>query len=435
MAKRKREDAEDDSGSNIKQRRISHKLKLHITKIGHAFKTSKGLERQKLGRRHKTATSKAESADITRIDSEILALKALDTTLAAQQHLYKSLLKIKDVANHPDLPSGVLEPVKLPPESATLNVHARLCKSNLVQEALGPAVIDVQLALGLKVDKSKLAKKRRPRAADYDTGGEPASGNVKREPKRERTKPASTNVGNGGDPRFHTDARTSALHRDGRNSDLDDDEPCGADDLDVEALERRLASEGVKQKSKQKHAPTYSLEADLALSNSDAESRSSSPEPSKASAPAPKKSSFIPSLTMAGYVSGSGSDIDYAGPNLGPRKNRRGQRARQQIWEQKFGMKAKHLQKADRNSGWDAKRGAVEGGSGGRRGSGDAGGRAALPQGHAERWAGKGDGQKRKESTKAADDGPIHPSWEAAKRAKAKGDAPVAFQGKKVTFS
>jgi len=435
MPKRKREDAEDGPTSGIKQRRISHKLKLHITKIGHAFKTSKGLERQKLGRRHKTATSKAETADTSRIDSEILALKALDTSLAARQHLYKSLLKIKDVANHPDLPPGVLEPVKLPAESATLNVHARLCKSNLVQEALNPAVVDVQLALGLKVDKSKVVKKRRVRAADYDGGGQPTSGNVKREPKKERTKSASTNVVNGGDPRFDTDARPSAPYRDDGNSDFDDNEPSGADDLDVEALERRLASEGVKQESKQHKTPKYSLEADMALSNSDHESRSSSPEPSKASAPAPKNSSFIPSLTLAGYVSGSGSDIDDHGPSLGVRKNRRGQRARQQIWEQKFGMKAKHLQKGDRNSGWDAKRGAVESGGGARRGNGDVGGRAALPQGHAERWAGKGDEKKWRESTKAADDGPIHPSWEAAKRAKAKGDAPVAFQGKKVTFS
>jgi len=434
MPKRKREDTEQDPASSIKQRRISHKLKLHITKIGHAFKTSKGLERQKLGRRHKTATSKSESADISRIDSEILALKALDTTLAAQQHLYKSLLKIKDVANHPDLPSGVLEPVKLPSKSATLNVHARLCKSNLVQEALGPAVVDVQLALGLKVDKSKVGKKRRMRAADYDANGESASGNVTRGTKSKRAKPASAKVDVVGDPRFDTDARLSAPHQDMRNGNIDDDGPNGTEDLDVGALERQLASEGVKQKSKQKHAPTYSLEADMALSDSDRESRSSSPEPSKASAPAPKKSSFIPSLTMAGYVSGSGSDIDDAGPSLGPRKNRRGQRARQQIWEQKFGMKAKHLQKGDRNSGWDAKRGAVERG-GARRSDGDAGGRAALPQGHAERWAGKGDEKKRKESSKATDDGPIHPSWEAAKRAKAKGDAPVAFQGKKVTFS
>ena len=32
------------------------------------------------------------------------------------------------------------------------------------------------------------------------------------------------------------------------------------------------------------------------------------------------------------------------------------------------------------------------------------------------------------------DSGPLHPSWEAAKRAKEKRDAPVPFQGKKISF-
>ena len=83
MPKRKRDDGGDDGqdseGHNsAKQRRVEHKLKLGATKLGHAFKIAKGFERQKLGRRRKTAVSESNVKDITRIDAEIEALKVCD---------------------------------------------------------------------------------------------------------------------------------------------------------------------------------------------------------------------------------------------------------------------------------------------------------------------------------------------------------------------
>lgn len=77
-------------------------------------------------------------------------------------------------------------------------------------------------------------------------------------------------------------------------------------------------------------------------------------------------SAFLPTL-MGGYISNSeseASDLDIA-PSL--KKNRRGQRARQAIWEKKYGEKAKHFSKPQQNTrdlGWDARRGAVGDGSG-----------------------------------------------------------------------
>ena len=73
MVKRKREDNEEVQSA--KQRRVVHKLKLGLTKIGHAFKVSKGFERQKLGRRRKNAIAKSNEENVNRIDSEIVALK------------------------------------------------------------------------------------------------------------------------------------------------------------------------------------------------------------------------------------------------------------------------------------------------------------------------------------------------------------------------
>jgi hypothetical protein len=39
-----------------------------------------------------------------------------------------------------------------------------------------------------------------------------------------------------------------------------------------------------------------------------------------------------------------------------------------------------------------------------------------------------------KEPKKRDDTGPLHPSWEAAKRAKEKKAVPVVFSGKKISF-
>ncbi|KAK3384579.1 Bud-site selection protein [Lasiosphaeria ovina] len=139
-------------------------------------------------------------------------------------------------------------------------------------------------------------------------------------------------------------------------------------------------------------------------------------------------STFLPSL-MAGYISGSesASDID-----VKPRKNRRGQRARQQIWEKKFKAEAKHLKKMARDDGWDSKRGAVEAGEDGKPwkrgirnpllGRGGRGGADKAPPPPPPR-------------PKTRDDtGPLHPSWEAKKKLKLLQKDTAPYQGKKITF-
>lgn len=147
--------------------------------------------------------------------------------------------------------------------------------------------------------------------------------------------------------------------------------------------------------------------------------------------PKPKASSFLPSLSV-GYVAGSDSEPESDIEELAPvKKNRRGQRARQQIAEKKYGQKAKHLekQKNDRGSGWDAKRGATDGSRGKRSGMG--GGRGGFSKGHGAPSREPPAPEKKKHKD---DEGPIHPSWAAAKAAKEKKSAPVAFAGKRISF-
>lgn len=349
-------------------------------------------------------------------------MKALDTSAAAQQHLYKSLFKIKAVSGHPDLPAELKAPLKVQADPAFLNINARLCKSNSVSDVLKVALAEIRNALGIQnQDPAASTKKKRLRAKDFEPS---TSGQAPRRQDGPNANDTLSRVDDADSP--SADDRLAGIsldefeELDERLAPLsDDDEVPGSD---VEELEQRLAAEGVRTKAEDGHVVDYDLEADLSIASSESEARSLSPEPQKA--PPSKKSSFLPSLTMGGYISGSGSDIDDV--DIAPKKNRRGQRARQQIWEQKYGSTAKHLQKEDRDRGWDPKRGATDGSRHRRTGArrdvhGDL-------KDHNERR------QHQQKATHQDDKGPIHPSWEAAKRAKEKREAPVAFQGKKITF-
>lgn len=82
MPKRKRDDGAEDSREDSpeavadpKQKRLQLKLHQASVKVGHAFKIAKGFERQKLGRRQKTAAAAKNEKDAQRVDVEIAALK------------------------------------------------------------------------------------------------------------------------------------------------------------------------------------------------------------------------------------------------------------------------------------------------------------------------------------------------------------------------
>jgi len=144
-------------------------------------------------------------------------------------------------------------------------------------------------------------------------------------------------------------------------------------------------------------------------------------------------SQFLPTL-MSGYVSGGDSDMDAeyyknkkrAPPEKAVRKNRMGQQARRALWEKKFGGEANHVkkeaEKIKEKRGTKMAKGGRGGGVGGRAtGRGDV--RSNRPPGRP---------QEKK------DEGPLHPSWEAAKKAKEKQVQMQAAmfkpQGKKITF-
>ncbi|KAL7810018.1 Bud-site selection protein [Trichoderma aethiopicum] len=152
-------------------------------------------------------------------------------------------------------------------------------------------------------------------------------------------------------------------------------------------------------------------------------------------------STFLPTL-MGGYISGSESASDIEAPP----KKRRGQRARRAIWEKKYGANAKHLREAaakgGRDAGWDPKRGAVgpeDQGRGKWRKGGRLPGRPAGVAGARGYSQGRGNDREQErpapapKPTKKDNEGPLHPSWEARKKAK-EAQKNVAFAGQKVVF-
>lgn len=440
MPKRKREDEASGPAPSAHQQRFIFKLDQATATLASAFKLAKGFERQKLGRRRKTAAADPgkTAEEVYRIDAEVKALKGLEHAALAKTYLYKTLLKSKAVASSSSLP----EQVKAVPKAAegekeVLNLTARLCNSNPVREALGKVLGELYKALGVKEEVKVTGKKQRVRAKDYAAA-------------EEGTKAVKNGV------------QAIPVMEDSDDEDDDGGVELGGSDSDdedaIESYDARLASDsdsGSGSSSTNLKSRTKLLRRQPSqepMSDSDSDSKPDSPPPR------PNKSSFLPSLTLGGYISGSASDLD--SDDVAPsRKKRRGQKARQAIAEKKFGAKAKHLQAqavkatgvnagsigGDRSSGWDGKKGAVEsngrgrgGGRGGRGGESSRGGGAVRGRGGYS--AGMGHVETRAatvtEKPRHDDQGAIHPSWAAAKKAKEARAAsgPVAFQGRKIVF-
>ena len=84
MSKRKyAEISEREASSNgssarktgLQQRQVEHLLVQGKKALFRSLKVARGFERQKLGRRQKTAKAEKAETDITRLDAEVAALK------------------------------------------------------------------------------------------------------------------------------------------------------------------------------------------------------------------------------------------------------------------------------------------------------------------------------------------------------------------------
>ncbi|OCT46354.1 putative cellular morphogenesis protein (Bud22) [Cladophialophora carrionii] len=440
MLKRKREDSagsldSEDDNLKLKVSRLKAKTGQGVKALHNALKLARGFERQKLGRRQKTASDAPQT--LLRLREEVIVLKQLQLEKTAKSRLFKNLFKTKRIREHPIFIKAYgLEPVSdnVKP-GAEANVVGRLFNSNPVKQALPEIMKSIYAVLGIPQ-----AVPPKPTGTE-DTASKAAR--LKAEPKLD----SDFDGFSGSDMEDHAELR----EKQDLASDASDEEVLGyaggrlaslSEDSEEDSI--AIPSLSPQRTGRQSHGGGRFAER---------ENLSLSPTPSEVSEPGGARrplaphlrqktstTAFLPSLSMGGYYSGSDSEDDadqHRGPALPkPRKNRRGQRARQQIAELKYGEKAKHLgkQKAQdaRSAGWDARRGAV----GQHDSQKDRFRKRMAPQKRTEdRSAAGRDRTLSSDKKKSRDDqGPIHPSWEAAKRRKMQDQAQASFQGKKITF-
>ncbi|ODM17391.1 hypothetical protein SI65_07066 [Aspergillus cristatus] len=437
MPKRKHSDLDatktpvaNDATTRIANR-LSVKFDYEVNVLSRALKLSRGFEKQKMGRRGKKARSEegAKPGTVGRLEEENKILKALDMDKTASKYLLKQLARTKRIAEAPAFiyfRENLKKNISLegPQSAAEGNVLARLYKSNPVKEVFPGIMEGFRKLLGLEdVAKGKQEKQGGPSESTARGKNEGA-----KESKQPKAKVKDEGAVEERDVDMNMDVN------------MDEEAASGSEDSDSFAqFNSRLAGSDSESDDDDNDrpdpmaispSPSRSPSPDLDLEPSASPSASPAKKPkTKTSKPAPATSTtFLPSLSMGGYVSGSESepsDDEDAQPR---RKNRMGQQARRALWEKKFGSRANHVkkqavkEKRNRDSGWDVRRGATGGGSGSATGANREMRGNKLQRG----------GENKR--TEPKDDKPIHPSWEAARKAKEQQASTAAFKGKKVTF-
>ena len=476
------------------QSRIQAVIDNGISSITHALTIARGFERQKLGRRQKAAKEESNQLDVTeRLNVEVVALKALDLARTAELHLYKTLLKVKRIATSSTLPDRVRRVVtteKAPNGVANVNVQARLFNSTPVKTAVGQVLNDVGNVLGIN-DIGGHASKKRLRAKDFgqraDRGtGEDINLEHQSEPDYINTDQGSVSTetwsGLGSDE--------DSLGEQAREVNYDDFERHIAADSDEEAAESQDSNNVSRHSNSDWSGSDEEAELEFPVSTNKETLGHLHPQKQKPNKLSKSRTegrpltatTFLPTLSMGGYWSGGSDDGNdreddhMDGLSHEPkRKNKRGQRARQAIYEKKYGQNANHLKKqpqestkrGDRDQGWDPRSGARDDGprNGGRqRSEKDESGRdvsrrkakqSAIQGNRKQRRAAGKENQivksganndpvinlrkrlpagETNNASKDAKKDALHPSWEAAKKAKETTKA-MPFQGKKITFN
>jgi hypothetical protein len=369
-----------------------------------------------------------------------------------ESHLYRTLLKSKSIHESGLLPAYVKGGIKRndgsPEElSATSNVTARLYNTKPVKEVMSQIMGSICDILGIQNPSTntnnKNAQKRGSEGKDLiqaksaepnieeDIGGGDSPSPAKNPGVFEAPLDLVTREP---DPNSESELESDDLH----------DELLG-DSSGEENAEIAYRATAIGQSDSKMGIPEQPSDASLSPSISQSsQSPSPPPRPGKSTKQAQQGSSkpgstFLPTL-MGGYWSGSESATDDEDTST-RKKNRPGQQARRALWEKKYGARANHLKGQatgkSRDKDWDPRRGA-RGADDKRFTRGRAGGKGGRGVFVKDREQSAGDNviavkPKARGMGKNDDAGPLHPSWEAAKKAK-EAKQTASFQGKKVVF-
>ncbi|POY73749.1 hypothetical protein BMF94_3287 [Rhodotorula taiwanensis] len=351
----------------------------HALKLLHkAVKKSKTFEVQKLTRKVKQTKEpkdgKVDEKAVDDLDAQLSALKKLDLNSIPPHVLKTRIAKFGPLRSHLSLPS-LLSAIPVPssskwveyaPSSAESKARNRILANKAVGEAWDEISRAVRKRLGEEVEPAKGAKgkgkeEEKKKGITMDPGRQAAieaaflnGGSDEGEAQED-----------GGADGEEADEETSEDEgpAEGFSSGPEDEGDSDADE--DEAIQRELAALGGSGSegdwSGSEEDEDDEVEAVPPTTKRRKLSLSPPPPPAskKAKTAAPSKpitsSSFLPSLA-AGYISYSDSDGEEARwikdgerkeQQGEKRKNRRGQRARQAIWEKKFGSAAAHVVKAN----------------------------------------------------------------------------------------
>lgn len=406
----------------------------------------------------------------------------LDLKLAIDAHIHKTLLKSKKWTESGLLPEEMKETVKKPEGDseqilARNNVTSRLWATKAVKDAMDGALDSLYRAAELENPAGKDSKQAVKRHNETVEGAQDLKVDIQEE--------ESVTVEDDGQEAqqigdlepawdgFDDDSNdTSKVEDEGEESGDEDrsenenedededfsrydglianssDEDSFDEDTDELMSRTRTGAISTAPRTTQSAVSRNSMSVSLSPSPSTSPVPDAKPSkkakvkakaPAKVQQPPTSGSTFLPTL-MGGYWSGSeeatdDETFDAAPP---PRKNRMGQQARRALAEKKFGSGAKHIKEGkgkaiSRDKDWDPKRGARP--TGGTR-DGRGRGRGREGGGGFERSTGENAVAvvpKARGMGKKDDAGPLHPSWEARKIAKATQNT-AKFQGKKVVF-
>jgi hypothetical protein len=339
---------------------------------------------------------------------------------------------MKPISDSPAFATYILGKFKdnEPPRTAAIaNVTARLYNSNPAKEAVSEIIESVQECLGIK-KAPVLKRKKRLRTADYKSNG--TGENLTLQGDMDKRTGKSVNIAQlskEGDK-----ATLESPAEEVRSDDSDEYKHCASRLANSSSSDESTISEGQNNRDSRRNSFSPIRSPTLGTL---------SPKTAKTSnaTTGVRSTTFLPSLTVGSYLSGSDSDPSdiESGGDVKRRKNRMGQQARRQLWEKKYGRTANHLKNESRFQGRDSSntlQGGNQRGLNGRRGEVRGRGRSSETRHNGRNISGaNGDplGKQPPKTNTNAVGGTLHPSWEAAKRKK-EVKMNVAFEGKKIVF-
>ncbi|KAJ7600518.1 Bud-site selection protein [Mycena floridula] len=406
-----------------KRKRYEPKEHHELKEVKKASKKSKTFETQKLVKKLKNLRlKKAIPTEINDCETQLEELKGISHDAVATTALRSKLTKDKVLAENEHIQSALAQEldsnllVSADPGSAAARVQARLLSSKLMAMSISAVVDDLRTFLSPPVDDedmeaeeevrpTKVKKVARPaddEDVEMDLGEEEFLMDDEEEDDGEED-----DSGTIGDDEREDDGWESgsvAAHDSVAMSDADDDD----DDVPMVASTSKLTK----------------------------------PTATKAKATV-TASTFLPSLAV-GFTRGS-SDSDWSDAEAdlvdsAPKKNRRGQRARQAIWEKKFTEMNERGRKR-----WPEPKGNPRATNGERR---DRRNKPAESQQHQQPDSGWSNNRSnnppaakpREPPPRAAapqqEERPLHPSWEAKKKLKERQNAAIVPipAGRRIVF-